>query len=130
MNQMIQDFDMIIQQYGHDILLQKRVQDQDLDCVQFESKMERHTVRHMLPATRGLPTFMQEKMEGIVSTSERLYFFRKGAYPYSGDRIYEYDDAETRVGQSTWIIDEAVPMRGTGGHVVYWIVGATQERPN
>lgn len=131
MDQMIQDFDHIIKDYGHDILLQKRKQNSTLtNEAEYETNLQRHTVRHMVPATRGLPTLMQDKMEGLVATSERIYFFRKGAYPYSGDRIYEYDDAERRVGQSTWIIDEALPMRGAGGQVIFWITGVTQERPN
>lgn len=131
MDQMIQDFDHIIKAYGHDILLQKRIQNStETNKAEYQTKFERHTVRHMVPATRGLPTLLQDKMEGLVASSERIYFFRKNAYPYTGDRIYEYDDAEKRIGQSVWVIDESLPMRGAGGQVIYWLVGATQERPS
>lgn len=131
MDQMERDFDYIMKTYGHDILLQKRIQTITCDNrAEYQEKLERHTVRHTVPATRGLPTLLQDKMEGLVATSERIYYFRKGAYPYTGDRIYEYDDAERRVGQSTWIIDEVLPMRGTGGQIIYWMAGVTQERPN
>lgn len=131
MDQMIQDFDHIIKSYGHDILLQKRVQGSSLtNKAEYNPKLERHTVRHMVPATRGLPTLLQDKMEGLVASSERIYFFRRDAYPYTGDRIYEYDDSEKRVGQSTWIVDEVLPMRGAGGKIIFWMAGVTQERPN
>ena len=131
MDQMIIDFENILRNYGHDILLQKRIQ--TVTCgneVSYEPNLERHTVRHTVPATRGLPTLLQDKMEGVVATSERIYYFRKGAFPYTGDRIYEFDEAESRVGKSTWIVDEVLPMRGSGGQIIYWMAGVTQERPN
>lgn len=131
MDKMERDFDYILQNYGHDILLQKRVQTIYSDNIaEYQSNLERHTVRHTVPATRGLPTLLQDKMEGLVASSERIYYFRHNAYPYTGDRIYEYDDAETRVGKSTWIIDEVLAMRGMGGKVIYWMAGVTQERPS
>lgn len=130
MDQMRVDFENILKSYGHDILLQRRIQDSDLDEPEYQPTLERHTVRHMLPATRALPAVTQERITGLVHTSERVYYFKHDAYPYSGDRIYEYDEAATRVVRETWTIDEVTPMRGHGGKIVYWIAGVTQERPN
>lgn len=126
------EFDRVLKFYGHDILLQKRIQDTDLDSAEFDNILERHTVRHMLPATRALPATRQEKKEGVLSTSERIYYFRYSADPFEGDRIYEYDISTVRTEDKriTFIIDQALPMRGEGGTIVYWMVGATRETTN
>lgn len=125
--------DAILGNWGHDILLQRR----DPSGKDWTHTLERHTVRHMYPATRGLPTTMQERPEGIVHTVDMIYYFRPDARPREGDRIYELDeryndrnDMNTRPGQTTWLIDYALAMRGRRGAVVFYTCGVTRENPN
>lgn len=98
----------------------------------------------MYPATRGLPGISQDRAEGIVHTVDMIYYFLPDAKPREGDRIYEEDDRftsppnerprrnhiGTKGGQTTWIIDYALPMRGVGGRIVFWAAGVTRETPN
>lgn len=128
--------DAILQQWGHDVFLQRRTP----DGRDWQNQLERHTVRHMYPSTRGLPTVMQERPEGLVHTVDMIYYFRHDAKPREGDRIYEMDDrfdgrgkCEPNldgIGQTTWLIDYALPMRGRNGSIVYYTCGVTREGPN
>ena len=127
----------VLRNWGHDVLLQRRTP----DGRDWTTALERHTVRHRYPANRGLPQIMQEREEGIVHTVDMLYYFRREAHPREGDRIYELDERFTGrgrcadielndPGQTTWLIDYAVPMRGRNGIIVYYIAGVTRENPN
>lgn len=111
----------ILSQWGHDVMLQRKTADG------FANKLEQFTVRHMYPANRGLPRVRSEEPEGIVNTVDLIYFFRADALPKEGDRIYDHDPA---IGQVTYIIDYALPMRGLGGKVVFYQAGVTRESPN
>lgn len=129
--------DAILKNWGHDILLQRRTP----SGRDWEPYLERHTVRHMYPATRGLPTVMQERAEGMVHTVDMIYYFRHDAFPREGDRIYELDgrydgrdrcslDEINGYGQTTWLIDYALSMRGRNGSIVFYTCGVTREEPN
>lgn len=128
----------ILRNWGHDVLLQRRTP----NGKDWMKNLERHTVRHMYPATRGLPTVMQGRPEGAVVTVDMIYYFRADAMPREGDRIYELDHrydgrnhrneaVETNgYGQTTWLIDYALAMRGKRGEVVFYACGVTREEPN
>ena len=118
-------FDAILRKWGHNIMLQRR----SPDNTSWKNGLERHTVRHMYPATRGLPQVMQEEREGIVHTVDMIYYFRVGAAPRERDRIYESDERFVE-GQTTFLIDYSLPMRGRNGKIEFWTVGATREEAN
>lgn len=129
--QLTNTLNKILREWGHEIYLQRRMPNNK----GWTHTLERHTVRHMYPATRGLPQVMQEEEEGLVHNVDMLYYFRPDANPREGDRIYEssptfegYCDENT--GQTTWLIDYALPMRGEGGVITYWIAGVMRESPN
>lgn len=113
----------ILKSWGHNVVLQRRA----ADGVAFSETLEKFTVRHMYPANRGLPKVREERPEGIVHTVDMIYFFEGNAYPKEGDRIYERDAG---IGQTTWIIDYSLPMRGLRGNIVFYEVGCTREAPN
>ncbi len=54
-----------------------------------------------------------------------IYYFEASANPKSGDRIYE----EYPTGVQIYLIDQATPVKGRLGKIVYWVVGATRESP-
>jgi len=126
-----QAFDYILREWGHNILLQRW---NGVEC-KYETTLERHTVRHKYPAVRGLPGIMQEQPEGLTHVVDMIYYFRRDAKPKEGDRIYEEDERyagypDNNTGKTVWLIDYALPMRGRGGKVDYWMVGCTRARPN
>lgn len=112
----------ILSNWGHDVLLQKSTEDGHADS------LERHTVRHMEPSAR-LGLIQQEQSEGIVRDVDLVYYFLPDSKVKEGDRIYEQDDRYPS-GQTTWIVDWAVPLRGYRGKVEFYAVGATRETPN
>jgi hypothetical protein len=122
----------ILRDEGHNVYLQRRKVD---DLTQaphphaiYESKLERHTTRHMHPSSTGLATMGTDKVEGRVTTVDAVYWFLWTVNPKQGDRIYENDPRYTSR-QSVWEIDYAQPMRGTRGRVEFWAVGATRTSP-
>ncbi len=128
MSYMHADFEAILRRYGHDIMLQRRVSQNVDGEPTYSNTLEIHTVRHMAN-TRSLPNAQQEMIEGILNTSERIYFLKANAFPYEGDRIYEQDPrADDK--QSVWVIDQALPMRGENGEIVFYTCGVTRIRPN
>lgn len=125
MSYMRDDFDGILRQYGHNIYLNRRIRADADGTGSYADKFEIHTVRY----DRGgsLQSAQDEAAEGIITSSERLYYFRYNAVPFDGDRIYEHDP---RVVQTVWQIDTAIPMRGLNGDIEYYIAGASRIRPN
>ena len=121
-------FDEIMKKYGHDILLQRRVNEYTAERPEFSSQLEMHTVRHMYPSNKGLPTIAGEQIEGIVHDSEMIYYMRYNVNPAQGDRIYENMDLYPN-NLMLYVVDFTLPMRYIGGRVEYWVVGASQETP-
>lgn len=119
----------ILRKWGHNILLQRVNTIHDGDEPDYVYNLERHTTRHMYPGGRGLPGIAKEEIEGVAYDAEMIYYFMWDVNPASGDRIYEelerYPDL-----QNVWKIDFALPMRGAGGRIEYWVVGASREVPN
>lgn len=117
--------DKVLRDWGHDVILQRA----SGDAWKWTAEYERHTVRSMYPSGRAaLAHVQEERTEGLVHTVDMIYYFRRDACPREMDRIYEKDDRYPS-GQTTWLIDYALPMRGKGGLVDYWMVGATRENP-
>lgn len=128
MNDMQAKMKAIILKYGHDIYLQRRSENTKGKPV-YADDIEKHTVRFSIYNNRTLPNVQQEQLEGLVNTSSRVYYFLYEVNPYEGDRIYE-DDPRNEKHQSVWQIDAAVPMRGIGGQIIYWVAGCSRIRPN
>lgn len=124
MSYMKDEFDRVLKQYGHDIYLQRRIRSTGHDQGGWSDTFEIHTVRHML--TDGVSS-QDEATEGVLNTTQRVYFFRKEAIPFDGDRIYEDDPRVTTTG---WIIEGVIPLRGLNGDIEYYKAGATRFLPN
>lgn len=127
-NNMKNQFEAILKKYGHDVFLQRRSQTTGAQ-VSYSDKLEVHTVRYTISSARSIMNKGQELIEGLLSTSERVYFFKVEAKPYDGDRIYEQDE-RSATKQSVWSIDTVVLMRGINGEPVYYIAAATRIQPN
>jgi len=117
----------MLQKWGHDIFLLRRLPNSE----EFETVYERHTVRHMYPGSR-IAEIDQEQIEGITHEADMIYYFQWDVNPREGDMIYEpdprYEDYPLK-GATAWVISYTVPMRGAGGRVEYWMVGADREEP-
>lgn len=134
-------FNGLLRNWGHDVLLQRRLPDVYNDPHPkplFATKLERHTVRHMYPTNRALADVQAEHMEGLVITVDMVYYFKWDVSPEEGDRIYEIDDrvpkgdsfrTVTNTVRELYTIDYALPMRGKGGSIIYWACGATRSDP-
>lgn len=118
-------FKKILQDWGHDILYQRRLSDD----FTYSEILERITTRNQLPRSSSLMASLQEEKEGYVANHDLIYFFESNVNPKSGDRIYEqsYNSLEDAV---IYLIDIAHPIRGRRGEINFWIVGATKESPS
>ena len=117
-------FKKILREYGHDILLQRRISDDFL----YSDNFERITTRHFYPSAEALAQAQREDGEGINTNVDAIYYFEESVNPKQGDRIYE--DSPSNVNSpNIFLIDFAAPVRGRLGKIVYWIAGATRETP-
>ena len=115
----------MLRKWGHDVLIQRRV-DNDYN---YSSVFERVTTRHTYPANSDLVNLLKETSEGILADGvEMLYYFQANINPRTGDRIYEQIEGHPD-GNIIYLIDYAIPMRGRFGKIEYWVVGATKEKP-
>lgn len=136
------EFESIVRQWGHDVLLQRRILRSQTGIYGtaenngFSTKLERWTVRHTLQRETQLIAAMRTKPEGLNVAADLIYYFPWDARPKEGDRIYEMDERYDTAPKddvrfaSTSIIEYAQPMKGRGGRVEFWIVGSMRERPN
>jgi len=118
-------FKKILREYGHDVLLQRRISNDFL----YSDKFERITTRHFYPSAETLSQSQREDTEGVNTTIDAIYYFEESVNPKSGDRIYEESPSNIN-NPNIFLIDYAAPVRGRLGKIVYWIVGATRERPS
>lgn len=121
----------IMRNFGHDVFLQRRLPDSrtgQYSDPNFTTKLERHTVRDMIPSSTQLAGTADEQEEGVVTTVDVVFWFLWDVAPKQGDRIYEEDPRYVQR-QSTWLLDYAHPMRGNRGRIEYWSCGATRETP-
>ncbi len=129
MSYMKGEFDRILKSYGHKVYLQRRVRASGTGDGTWKKELEIHLTRHR--SGSSVQGAASEAMEGMLSTSERIYYFRNEVQPFDGDRIYETDPRVQRpVDKTVWEIDAVVPMRGLGGDIEYYIAGCTRIRPN
>lgn len=115
----------ILRQYGHDVLIQRRLDDNFLYSEQFE----RVTTRHFYPSAETMSQIQKEDIEGTNAAVDLVYYFESSVNPRQGDRIYEEDQRNTD-GANLYVVDFAGPVRGKMGRIVYWIAGVTKERPS
>lgn len=124
--------DRILSQTGHQILLQRRsLQDTDNPHPKkiWSNTLEKHTVRHRYGRNAGLEQVQQVEIEGQIHNVDMIYYFRWNSSPREGDRIYEMDERfENKL--ATLLIDYALPMRGKGGRIEYFVAGASREDPS
>ena len=111
-----------LKQWGHDILLQRRLNDDML----YSTRMEKITVRSYNAQLTGQSNSLMENIEGLTVNSEMIYYFDSLSNPKSGDRIYE----EYPTGVQVFLIDQCSPVKGKFGKTVYWVAGVTRERPS
>lgn len=118
-------FQKLLREWGHDILLQRRLSD---DFV-YSDTLERYTTRSYVPRKSSLALSKEEMPEGIVVIEDIIYYFEDYVNPKSGDRIYEecFNNLDSAI---IYLIDNTYPVRGRYGEVTYWIVGATKEVPS
>lgn len=117
-------FRKILREYGHDIIYQRRISDDFL----YSENFERITTRHFYPSSEALAQAQKEDSEGVNTNVDVIYYFEEKVYPKQGDRIYEEMPSNVN-DPNIFLIDFAAPVRGRLGKIVYWIVGATRERP-
>lgn len=132
------EFENIMRRWGHNVYLQRRIYDHrddipedDYITTNFYSKtLEKYTVRYTFAGRKtALTSVAEERIEGIVHSADRVYYFPFFAAPGEGDRIYQSDPRNTDKVE-TYLIDFALPHRGRRGRIEYWSVGATRESPN
>lgn len=121
-------FDSILKRWGYNVFLQRRVNPYGSEKAEYEIKLEKHTVRSHFNRKAQLQTLANEDPEGITHSFDLTFYFRWDAEPRRGDRIYEANKSLPDH-KSTYLIDEALPMRGEKGQIIFWTVGATQETP-
>jgi len=118
-------FKKILREWGHDILLQRRMSDDFI----YSPTFERITTRHFFPSAETLSQIKKEDNEGVTTSVDLIFYFEAEVNPKEGDRIYEDSDNNLN-GPSIYIVDYAAAVRGRFGLVVYWIVGASRETPS
>jgi len=118
-------FKNVLKEWGHDVLIQRRLDDD----FNYSSRFERVTTRHMYPANSDLVNLLRENSEGTSADAvEMIYYFESNVNPKTGDRIYENIDVDASK-PTIFLIDYAIPMRGRFGKIEYWVAGVTKEKP-
>ena len=121
-------FENILKKWGYNVFLQRRLNSDESLNAEYEMKLEKHTVRSHYKTKTLLQTLANEEPEGITHGFDLVFYFKWDASPRRGDRIYESNNALPD-NTATYLIDEALPMRGEKGQIIFWTVGATQETP-
>lgn len=115
-------FRNILREWGHDILLQRRLSNDNI----YSEKLERITTRYTTTASRFLPSSKDENIEGTIINSDRIYYFESEVNPKPGDRVYEGSFSELH-DYVLYELEDCYAVRGRYGKVEYWICGATKE---
>ena len=126
MTDMRASFRAVLNKYGYNVFLQRRLSAYEVDNAVFERQLEKHTVRSTYPRKTNLENAANEASEGITHDYDQVFYFMHDAVPKRGDRIYEEYFGRPN-NTATYLIDESLPMRGEQGEIVFWTVGATQE---
>lgn len=117
-------FNKILKEWGHDVLLQRRLSDDGM----YSDKFERITTRHVTAASRYLASTKEESIEGLLINSDRIYYFEAKINPKPGDRIYETSHSPLE-DYALYLIEDCYPVRGRYGELNFWTVGASKEEP-
>jgi hypothetical protein len=115
----------ILREYGHDVLIQRRLDDDFL----YSETFEQVTTRHYFPSDEAMAQIQREDIEGVNTGIDLVFYFEADVNPKQNDRIYE-EGMNNINGANLYYIDFAAPVRGKFGKIVYWIAGATKERPS
>jgi hypothetical protein len=115
-------FSRKLKQWGYNILLQRKLENGN-----YKDTLEQVTTRSVFPGGMNNARSTQEEDEGVATNSNVTYYFEASVNPGEGDRIYEMIPNVS--GKYTiYVIDTSSPMRGRGGKIVFWTVGATKEK--
>lgn len=120
-------FESILRKYGHDIIMERHNADGTIN------HFERHTTRHMYPGAGALISANQEQEQGVTYDAEMVYYFKWNVNPREGEALFEADPRYRGFkldGATKWRIAFAIPMRGVGGRVEYWVAGVDRDEPN
>jgi hypothetical protein len=121
-------FESILKKWGYNVYLQRRIDPYNTDTAKYERALEKHTVRSTYKGKASLQSVANEDLPGLNHEFDLVFYFKWDAEPRRGDRIYEENDGLPN-NTARYTIDEALPMRGVAGQIIYWIVGATEETP-
>lgn len=120
------EFRAVLEKWGYNIYLQRRIDTLDTPEIEFENKLEKHTVRSAYMRKNALEFSADEQSEGITNNLDLLFYFMHDANPGRGDRIYE-EDCGKPSSSKIYTIDDVLPLRGHAGEVIYWTAGVTEE---
>lgn len=112
----------ILREWGHDVYIQRRLPDG-----KYSDRLERVTTRHVGQSGMVNAGSMDVHEEGLEAKFDAVYYFEDTVRPKQGDRIYE-DYSSRRKDYTIFVIENATPMRGRLGKVVFWTVGAKREK--
>ncbi len=122
------DFRRILQNYGHNVYLQRLKEVDECGNEHYSDVLEKHTSRFTIGIHRGLTQAEKEENEGVMNASDRSYYFMHDVRPFEGDLIYDYNDRAPN-DQEVWKITSAVGLRGDDGQIVHHICGVVRSRP-
>lgn len=111
-----------LKQWGYNVLLQRKTLNGN-----YENTLEQVTTRSVFPGGMINARSTEEETEGIAVNSNVIYYFESLVNPGEGDRIYEMIPNIANK-YTIYVIDTSSPMRGKGGKIVFWTVGATREK--
>lgn len=112
----------ILKKWGYDVFIQRKKPNGN-----YEENLQKVTTRSVFPRGRFLAKETDEEPEGILTNSDVVYYFEGSVNPGEGDRIYEMiPNASSKY--TIYLIDTSAPIRGKGGKIIYWTVGATREK--
>lgn len=117
-----QEMHKILKNWGHNIYLQRWKNNR------YDDALEKITVRYTYPRLASLGATQDFVKEGIVQDVDILYHFPWDTSPRENDRIYE-EDPRFASNHTMWKVKYALPVRGRGGRIEYWICGCNREIP-
>lgn len=112
----------VLRQWGHDIYLQRWKNNR------YDDALEKHTVRQTYPRMSSLANTELFSKETVIQDVDLFFYFSWDVNPRENDRLYE-EDPRYASNHSIWRIKYALPMRGRGGRIEYWVCGSNRESP-
>lgn len=125
-----QKFYSILRRYGHNVFLQRVLNtEKGNEAPRYSNKLEQWTTYSLMPGgSSGISHTAEENQEGLMYDVDMIFYFQAKVNPASGDRIYEEVDRLPNK-EAVYSVDFAQPLRGVGGRIIYWTVGATRIEP-